>query len=159
LGPIAGLIAVISILFSFKTYYLTFETRIYARLECRRLRCQTCSRAYTPGFQVRLRCQCVRCVQYCSRCRKVSQCYTSHSCLFNPCFLFRLWMSQNTGGSIVITCSMSSQIINRSAEAEPLTQVRISTFLAALHAHILKIFFPFFYPRFSINLQRLQFQT
>ena len=34
-------------------------------------------------------------------------------------------MSHNTGGSIVITCSMSSQIINKSAEAEPLTQVRI----------------------------------
>jgi sorbose reductase len=55
--------------------------------------------------------------------------YVSHFILpsfekFVFSFSYRLWMKHNTGGSIVITCSMSSQIINKSAEAEPLTQVR-----------------------------------
>ena len=51
-------------------------------------------------------------------------------------------MSHNTGGSIVITCSMSSQIINKSAEAEPLTQVR-TDFRVQLYffSHIFNIFF------------------
>ena len=38
-------------------------------------------------------------------------------------------MSKNHGGSIVITSSMSSRIINKSAEAKPLAQVQVTPLL------------------------------
>ena len=49
-------------------------------------------------------------------------------------------MKHNHRGSIVITCSMSSQIINKSAEAEPLTQVRICA--SVLHTQLLILTLP-----------------
>ena len=68
-----------------------------------------------------------------------SQSYVSH--LILPIFTlsYRLWISQNIKGSIVITSSMSSQIINKSAEAEPLTQVRLSNLVASHITYILFI--------------------
>ena len=53
-----------------------------------------------------------------------SQSYTLHFFLILMLF-YRLWMKDERRGSIVITSSMSSRIINKSAEAEPLAQVRI----------------------------------
>ena len=147
LGPITGLIAVMLKVFQLWNVSFDFLGRIYAQLECWGLRCQTCSKPDAPGFQGRLRCQCVRCIQYCSRCRKVSHMFHIPSRPFfkkKPCFPYtRLWMSHNTEGSIVITCSMSSQIINKTAEAEPLTQVRTdfrTTWF--FFSHITNFFFP-----------------
>lgn len=37
---------------------------------------------------------------------------------------FRLWLDRGQEGSIVITASMSAQIINQAARNTPLTQVR-----------------------------------
>ena len=68
-------------------------------------------------------------------------------------------MSYNNGGSIVITSSMSSRIINKSAETEPLTQVRISSRSTLVDlTHNLQFNFPP-PPRFSITLPRQPFQT
>ncbi|KAF8513240.1 NADP-dependent mannitol dehydrogenase [Gautieria morchelliformis] len=45
----------------------------------------------------------------------------------------KLWIDhKTTGGSIVITCSMSSQIINQAAENKPLTQVFYNSSKAAV---------------------------
>lgn len=55
-----------------------------------------------------------------------SQLYASNVLLpSNLVLSYRLWMREKREGSIVITCSMSSHIINKSAEAKPLTQVGI----------------------------------
>lgn len=46
------------------------------------------------------------------------------ACRSNGFAMFRLWTHRQTqGGSIVITSSMSSRIINQVAENAPLTQV------------------------------------
>ncbi|KAF8965788.1 NADP-dependent mannitol dehydrogenase MtDH [Flammula alnicola] len=44
----------------------------------------------------------------------------------------KLWKENNQGGSIVITASMSSRIINKAAEAKPLTQVFYNSSKAAV---------------------------
>ncbi|KAF8801994.1 NADP-dependent mannitol dehydrogenase MtDH [Phlegmacium glaucopus] len=44
----------------------------------------------------------------------------------------KLWMEKGRRGSIVITCSMSSQVINKAAEAEPLAQVFYNSSKAAV---------------------------
>ena len=55
-------------------------------------------------------------------------------------YFTRLWIDgKTTGGSIVITASMSSQIINQAAENQPLTQVLVpSTLPCSLTNHVMK---------------------
>lgn len=100
-------------------------------IERRCFSCETCHWAHSRRLQVRLRRQRFRCFQHLPCCRQVRPHNTLSRLIHWPVYPNRLWLQKQQKGSIVVTSSMSSQIINQSSLNGSLTQVFYNSSKAA----------------------------
>ena len=98
---------------------------IFYMSECWHLRRQTRVGVEPRGFPEGLWCQRLRRVQYLSCGCQVGYLVSSFVCIIDVDLSCRLWTDSNKAGSIVITASMSAQIINQASRNKALTQVSI----------------------------------
>lgn len=115
---ISGVVAV-------RSRYFWVGSLLIRVLERWNLRCQARIGVVSRGFPEDLRCQCLRRLQHlpCS-CQVCYIFFGSYSVDMDS--FYRLWTGRAQEGSIVITASMSAQIINQASRNQALTQVCVA---------------------------------